>query len=167
MSRPDDARTGDARTRDARTGDGQVDARAEARAGLTPDEESEAVVAHKSFLGQVTAGLWAARSRARGVPGGAIALRIVVTIVGILVIAVGVVLLPLPGPGWLIIFAGMGLLATEYAWAARLLRRTRSIVLGWTRWSMSQNLAVRMLIGLLGLLFLGALAVGSIVLMAG
>lgn len=48
-----------------------------------------------------------------------------VTVGGVLVILVGVVLLPLPGPGWLVIFAGLGLLATEYAWARRLLAWTR------------------------------------------
>jgi uncharacterized protein (TIGR02611 family) len=33
----------------------------------------------------------------------------------------GVVLLVLPGPGWLLIFAGLAILSTEYVWARRLL----------------------------------------------
>ncbi len=52
----------------------------------------------------------------------------VITIVGVVVVAVGIVLLPLPGPGWLVIFAGLSLLATEYDWARRLLSWARSKV---------------------------------------
>ena len=69
--------------------------------------------------------LGAFRERVRALPGGRIAWRIAVTVVGVAVIAVGIVLLPLPGPGWLVIFAGLGMLATEYEWAARLLQWVR------------------------------------------
>lgn len=44
---------------------------------------------------------------------------------GLVVIAVGVVLLVIPGPGWLIIFLGLGILAAEFAWAQRLLTAVR------------------------------------------
>jgi uncharacterized protein (TIGR02611 family) len=37
-----------------------------------------------------------------------------ILVVGSLVIIGGIILLPLPGPGWVIIFAGFALLATEY-----------------------------------------------------
>jgi uncharacterized protein (TIGR02611 family) len=69
--------------------------------------------------------------------------RIAITIVGVLVIVIGVILLPLPGPGWLIIFAGLALLATEYTWAARLLVRARRMVLRWTQWAARQHIAAR------------------------
>jgi uncharacterized protein (TIGR02611 family) len=39
---------------------------------------------------------------------------------GVLLIA-GVAMLVLPGPGWLTIAAGLAILATEFAWARRLL----------------------------------------------
>lgn len=45
-----------------------------------------------------------------------------VLVLGLAVIVVGVILLPLPGPGWLVIFAGVALWATEFAWAQRVLR---------------------------------------------
>jgi uncharacterized protein (TIGR02611 family) len=48
--------------------------------------------------------------------------RIAVTIVGIVVVLVGLALLVLPGPGWLLIFLGLSILGTEYVWAQRLLR---------------------------------------------
>jgi len=47
--------------------------------------------------------------------------RIAVTIAGFAVVLVGLILIPLPGPGWLIVFAGLAILATEYVWAERLL----------------------------------------------
>jgi uncharacterized protein (TIGR02611 family) len=47
--------------------------------------------------------------------------RILVTIVGVLVLLIGIILIPLPGPGWAIVFGGLAILATEYVWAQRLL----------------------------------------------
>jgi uncharacterized protein (TIGR02611 family) len=46
--------------------------------------------------------------------------RIGVFIVGWLVVIVGLLLVPLPGPGWAIVFVGLSILATEFAWAERL-----------------------------------------------
>ena len=66
--------------------------------------------------------------------------------------SLGIVLIPLPGPGWLIVFAGLAILATEFVWAERLLRFARRKVHGWTEWVTSQSLLVRGLIGLVGLL---------------
>jgi len=51
--------------------------------------------------------------------------RIAVTIVGGAVLLAGVALLVLPGPGWLLIFIGLGILATEYVWAERLLKAAK------------------------------------------
>ncbi len=59
------------------------------------------------------------------------------------VILVGIVLLPLPGPGWVIIFAGLGLLAIEFVWARRLLRFARRQVARWTAWLRRQPPAIR------------------------
>jgi uncharacterized protein (TIGR02611 family) len=43
--------------------------------------------------------------------------RIGVLTVGVLVVATGVALLALPGPGWATIFIGLMILASEFAWA--------------------------------------------------
>jgi len=49
--------------------------------------------------------------------------RIGVTIAGVVVLLVGLAGLLLPVlPGWVLIFVGLGILATEYVWAQRLLR---------------------------------------------
>ena len=41
---------------------------------------------------------------------------------------VGLVLVPLPGPGWVVVALGVALLGTEFAWAARLTDRLRGVV---------------------------------------
>lgn len=48
-----------------------------------------------------------------------------VFVVGLAVVAAGIVMLPLPGPGWLVIFGGMAIWATEFVWAQLVLRWTR------------------------------------------
>jgi uncharacterized protein (TIGR02611 family) len=45
--------------------------------------------------------------------------RYLVGALGFLVVAVGVVLMPLPGPGVLIVLAGVVILATQFEWAER------------------------------------------------
>jgi uncharacterized protein (TIGR02611 family) len=52
--------------------------------------------------------------------------RVAITIAGVVVVLVGIVLCPLPGPGVAIIIAGLAILATEYVWARRLLHWVRS-----------------------------------------
>jgi uncharacterized protein (TIGR02611 family) len=59
------------------------------------------------------------RTLARG------AWRTVVLVVGLTLVAVGVALLVLPGPGILVIIAGLAVLASEFVWARRLLARAR------------------------------------------
>ncbi|GAU66116.1 hypothetical protein SSP35_02_04850 [Streptomyces sp. NBRC 110611] len=48
-----------------------------------------------------------------------------VFVVGLAVVVTGVIMLPLPGPGWLVIFAGMAIWATEFVWAQLVLRWTK------------------------------------------
>ena len=52
--------------------------------------------------------------------------RIVIGIVGGAITVLGAVALVGPGPGILIVIAGLGILATEFAWAARVMARTRT-----------------------------------------
>lgn len=101
------------------------------------------------------------RDRVRALPGGRIVWRVAVTIIGTAVVAIGIVLLPLPGPGWLIIFGGLGILATEYVWARRLLAWAREHLRRWTRWAARQPLWLRIVAGLLSLAVLAAIALGA------
>ncbi|WKV75007.1 TIGR02611 family protein [Streptomyces sp. PCS3-D2] len=48
-----------------------------------------------------------------------------VFVVGLAVIVAGIAMLVLPGPGWVAIFAGLAIWATEFAWAHLVLRWTK------------------------------------------
>ena len=72
--------------------------------------------------------------------------RICVGIVGGLIVAVGLATIPLPGPGWLTVIAGLFVLATEFFWAERLLEFTKRHVAAWTDWVGRQPVWVRLLI---------------------
>lgn len=52
--------------------------------------------------------------------------RFAITIVGVALLLVGAAMMVLPGPGILIIVAGLAVLATEYVWAQRLLKQAKS-----------------------------------------
>ena len=51
--------------------------------------------------------------------------RVIKTVFGFTLLAIGVVLLVTPGPGWVVILAGLALLAAEFLWARRLLDRLK------------------------------------------
>ncbi|MEU1013247.1 TIGR02611 family protein [Streptomyces sp. NPDC005890] len=48
-----------------------------------------------------------------------------VFVIGLAVVGAGIVMLPLPGPGWVVIFGGMAIWATEFVWAQLVLRWTK------------------------------------------
>ncbi len=53
--------------------------------------------------------------------------RVIVTVIGATVLLTGIALLVLPGPAFVVIPVGLAILATEYAWARRRLKRAREI----------------------------------------
>lgn len=93
------------------------------------------------------------RDRLKKNPALALAWRIGVGVFGTAVVLLGLVLVPFPGPGWLIVFLGLGILATEFAWAERLLDFGRAKFRSWLHWVGRQHLAVRALISLATLAF--------------
>ncbi len=46
-------------------------------------------------------------------------------VIGLAVVVVGIIMLPLPGPGWVVIFGGMAIWATEFVWAQLVMRWTK------------------------------------------
>jgi uncharacterized protein (TIGR02611 family) len=44
---------------------------------------------------------------------------------GFTLLLAGVVMIVTPGPGWIVIFLGLGLLAAEFVWARRLMDRIK------------------------------------------
>lgn len=99
----------------------------------------------------------AVRRRVRSSRVGLVMWRGGIIVVATVVILIGIVLLALPGPGWLVIFAGLGILATEFEWAARLLRFARAQVSRWTRWVADQGRWVQVALGVAGLMVIGVL----------
>jgi uncharacterized protein (TIGR02611 family) len=93
---------------------------------------------------------------------GRLALRIGIGTLGVLVVALGIVLIPFPGPGWAIVILGLAILAIEFAWAKSLLAFTKRHVQSWTRWIGRQTLPMRALIGVVGLIFVGAIVWTSV-----
>jgi uncharacterized protein (TIGR02611 family) len=88
-------------------------------------------------------GRW--RDRLRERPAVEFGYRIAVAVVGLAVLAIGILAIPYPGPGWAIVFLGLGILATEFRWA--------QLVLHWVKvrydkvmtWFRSQGLWVQVL----------------------
>lgn len=64
-------------------------------------------------------------------------------IAGAIVVLIGIVAIPYPGPGWLIVFAGLAILATEFAWAQRLLDKVRGKYDLWTEWLKRQSIYIK------------------------
>ena len=54
-----------------------------------------------------------------GLPGGSTAKTVVVAIAGGVVTLAGIALLVLPGPGFILVAAGLAILATQFAWARK------------------------------------------------
>ena len=100
--------------------------------------------------------LSALRHRVVRLPAGPAVWRIGVAVAGALIIAAGIVMLPLPGPGWAVIFIGLGLWATEFRWAQRLLLYVRRQFLGWTGWLRRQRRWVHVTVAVVGLAFTAA-----------
>lgn len=54
--------------------------------------------------------------------------RVIVGVIGTTVLLIGIALLVLPGPAFLVIPLGLAILATEFVWARRWLQRARDLV---------------------------------------
>ena len=91
---------------------------------------------------------WEWRRKIRANPHSHRIYKWVVGVVGVVVVAVGIVLLPAPGPGWVIIFLGIGILASEFEKAQRLLDWAKDTVGSWNDWQKTQPWWVRALLGL-------------------
>jgi uncharacterized protein (TIGR02611 family) len=51
--------------------------------------------------------------------------RLIIGVIGFTVLLIGIILTILPGPAFIVIPAGLAILATEFAWARRLLKKVR------------------------------------------
>ncbi|MEU7816572.1 TIGR02611 family protein [Pseudonocardia sp. NPDC049154] len=72
--------------------------------------------------------------------------RVAIGVLGTLVLAAGIVAIPYPGPGWAIVFVGLAILASEFAWAKRVLHFAKGKYDAWTDWLGRQSLVVKLLV---------------------
>jgi uncharacterized protein (TIGR02611 family) len=63
--------------------------------------------------------------------------------IGGLVVIIGIIAIPYPGPGWLIVFAGLGILSKEFPWAKRILDYAKVRYDAWDKWIKRQSFIVR------------------------
>lgn len=103
------------------------------------------------------------RDRLRGRRSIDLVYRVGVGVVGLLVLGVGILAIPYPGPGWAIVFVGLAILATEFDWARRLLAYARhryDAVMAWFKrqglWVQALGAAVTVAVVVGTLWFLGA-----------
>ena len=92
---------------------------------------------------------WEWRRKIRSNPASHRIYKWVVGIVGTIVTVAGLVAVPAPGPGWLIVFVGIGILASEFEWAQRLLDWGKARLADWNDWIGPKPLWVKGLVGLL------------------
>ncbi|MFT4233660.1 MAG: TIGR02611 family protein [Microbacterium sp.] len=61
--------------------------------------------------------------------------RTIIAILGGAVVVLGLILVPLPGPGWLVVFGGLAILGSEFHWARRFTRwLKRQLERFWAWW---------------------------------
>ena len=79
---------------------------------------------------------WQWRRKIRSNPHSHLIYRIVVGVVGLVIVVIGLIMVPFPGPGWLVVFTGLAVWASEFEWAQTLLRRARRTLEAWSTWLM-------------------------------
>jgi uncharacterized protein (TIGR02611 family) len=91
---------------------------------------------------------WEWRRRIRSNPASHRAYRSVVAVLGLVVVVVGLIAVPAPGPGWLIVFIGVSIWASEFEWAQRLLYWGKDRLRDWQHWLQSKPWWVSALVAL-------------------
>jgi uncharacterized protein (TIGR02611 family) len=91
---------------------------------------------------------------------GRLVWRIIIGVIGGAVTVAGAIALVGPGPGILIVLAGLGILATEFAWAARVMVHTRTYAqkaadkAGIPKWAQLAMIAVGAVVSIIVIIFL-------------
>lgn len=69
--------------------------------------------------------------------------RTLIGLVGWAVLLLGVVMIPYPGPGWVVVFIGLSILATEFQWAKDAHEYAHGKYQAWQRWQKRQPFYIR------------------------
>lgn len=81
---------------------------------------------------------WQWRRKIRANPHSHLIYRMAVGLVGLVIVVIGLIMVPFPGPGWLVVFTGLAVWASEFEWAQLLLRRARRTLESWNVWLMTK-----------------------------
>ena len=108
-----------------------------------PETRSYAVLVTRNRLSGRGDQLRVVRDRIRSRRAARVPYRIVIGLLGVTLTLGGLVLVPLPGPGWLVVLAGLAVLASEFAWAQALLGFVRRRLEAWLAWLTAQGPAMR------------------------
>ncbi|WP_416393288.1 MULTISPECIES: TIGR02611 family protein [unclassified Curtobacterium] len=65
--------------------------------------------------------------------------KVLVGIVGGLVVVIGLILVPLPGPGWLVVFIGLTILASEFHFFHRIITWLRALLHRFWDWAKARG----------------------------
>ena len=90
---------------------------------------------------------------------GRLVWRIIIGVIGGAITVAGAIALVGPGPGILIVLAGLGILASEFAWAARVMVHTRTYAqkaadkAGIPKWAQLAMIAVGAVISIVVILY--------------
>ncbi|MFA4918049.1 MAG: PGPGW domain-containing protein [Thermodesulfovibrionales bacterium] len=64
--------------------------------------------------------------------------KLIISVIGFTVLLIGLAMIVLPGPAFIVIPIGLGILATEFIWAKKLLDRVKSKASNMREWVSKQ-----------------------------
>lgn len=64
--------------------------------------------------------------------------KLIISVIGFTVLLIGLAMIVLPGPAFIVIPIGLGILATEFIWAKKLLERVKSSASNVKEWVSKQ-----------------------------
>ena len=103
---------------------------------------------------------WAWRRKLRARSHTRLAYRIAVFFFGLLLVVGGLALVPLPGPGWVIVIFGLIVWASEFDRAESVLHWLRRQLYNWNDWLQRQRLWVKTAFALMTAALVGAFVYG-------
>jgi uncharacterized protein (TIGR02611 family) len=129
----------------------------------TTEDEEHKVGGLRRAIDRMVNGYQGFRSVVARNPVVDLTFRIAVGLIGFAVVILGVIALPAPGPGWAIIFLGLGILATEFQGARKILIWVRAKYQAWVHWLARQRRITRLVVsaGILLLVAVCAWFVGA------
>lgn len=71
--------------------------------------------------------------------------KVLIGFVGWAVLLLGIVMIPYPGPGWVVVFIGLSILATEFDWAKDLHEFAHGKYDAWQEWLTRQPRYIKVL----------------------